>query len=228
MKVFWMTLIFTFVLGYLSRYTGRKTVVNGEIEYRANKGFYIIAVIILILVAGLRSGIGDTVTYRQLFDNTVPDIMYYIKQFGTLKETGFWLSMAAIKQYISTESQVFIFIYALITISLISIPFYKYSRVQELSFFLFITMGGYLVVMNGMRQYLAAAIVFCAFPWIQEKMVLLFPDSFVCRNYPFICHGFNNFLFCCKQKSMGKNNYANIIFRCRVIFDIFNYRTNSG
>lgn len=169
MKVFWITLITTYILAMLSRTYGKSVTVKGEKIYRSNKFFFISAVVILILVAGLRRGIGDTGTYRNIFESVKPNVMYYFKQFGNLQETGFWVSLAAIKQFVSEDSQVFIFIYALVTITLICIPLYKYSRLSEMSIFLFITMGGYLVVMNGMRQYLAAAILFWAFPWIEER-----------------------------------------------------------
>lgn len=165
MTAFWLTLISTFGLTKLSNFKGNSSNRNRK----TNIYLYSLAVLILILVAGLRKGIGDTYTYRDLFDSTVPSVTYYLKQFNSLSEYGFWVSMAFIKQFISNNSQVFIFIYAAITIALISCTLYKTCQPSELGPYFFITMGGYLVVMNGMRQYLASAILFAAFPLIKKK-----------------------------------------------------------
>ena len=165
MKVFWITLFLTFILSKLAQYTGIKS--NHRII--PNKFLFFLVVAILVLVAGLRSGIGDTGTYRDLFERTDANFIGYLKQAGELTEFGFWISMAFIKQFISNDSQVFIFIYALITIVLITWRLYKEAEPLDLSMYLFITMGCYLVVMNGMRQYLAAALLFAAFPLIQQR-----------------------------------------------------------
>lgn len=176
MTVFWMTLVSTFGLAKLSDYYAYRR----NKTYKPNKFFYIVAVLILIFVAGLREGIGDTWNYRNIFESAVPSVSFYLKQFNTLSEYGFWVTLAFIKQYISTDSQVFIFIYASITIGLISYTLYKNCDPAELGLYFFITMGGYLVVMNGMRQYLASAIIFSAFPLIkQKKWYLYFPIVYV-------------------------------------------------
>ena len=65
-------------------------------------------------------------------------------------------------QRITDDPQLFIFITALITNILIVIVLYKYSRMFELSLYVYITYGMYLTSMNGIRQFLAAAIVFTA------------------------------------------------------------------
>lgn len=170
MTVFWITLASTFGLTKLSDYYAYRR----NKTYKPNKFFYFTAVFILIMIAGLRRGIGDTSTYRDLFDSAIPDVSFYLKQFDTLSEYGFWVTLAFIKQFISTDSQVFIFLYATITISLICYTLYKNCDPAELGIFYFITMGGYLVVMNGMRQYLASAILFAAFPLIEKKKWYLY------------------------------------------------------
>lgn len=176
MTVFWITLASTFGL---TKYADLYSHKNSKV-YKPNKILYILAVLILIFVAGLRSGIGDTGTYRDLFDTARPDILYYLKQFNTLTEYGFWISMAFIKQFISDDSQVFIFIYAAITITLIALTLYKNCKPSELGIYFFITMGGFLVVMNGMRQYLASSMLFAAFPLIKKrKWYLYFPIVYI-------------------------------------------------
>lgn len=69
-------------------------------------------------------------------------------------------------QKISPDPQILIFTTALITNFLIICVLYKYSRFFELSSFVFITSGMFTTSMNGIRQYLAAAIAFMATKYI--------------------------------------------------------------
>ena len=71
-------------------------------------------------------------------------------------------------QNISNDPQILIFTTALITNVLIVITLYKYSRMIELSLFVFIASGMYTVSMNGIRQSLAAAIIFAATKYILD------------------------------------------------------------
>ena len=68
----------------------------------------------------------------------------------------------------SNDPQLLIFTTALITNVLIVITLYKYSRMIELSLFVFIASGMYTVSMNGIRQSLAAAIIFAATKYILD------------------------------------------------------------
>ncbi|MEH7419516.1 EpsG family protein, partial [Neobacillus drentensis] len=69
-------------------------------------------------------------------------------------------------QKISDNPQLLIFSVALLTNLLIVQVLYKYSRMIELSLFAYIAAGMYTVSMNGIRQFLAAAIVFAATKFI--------------------------------------------------------------
>lgn len=89
-------------------------------------------------------------------------------------EWGFTLYYTLIKEFISDKSQWFIIISAVVTLVSIFIVFYRYSEYIELAIFYFITMGCYLVTMNGIRQYLVSAILFLAFPWIIKKKWYLY------------------------------------------------------
>lgn len=122
----------------------------------------------MILVSGLRKGIGDTWTYKNIFDTIPANVSQYLSSNIINEDRGFYLIVAFIKQFISTDNQVPIFIFAAITLSLIMISLYKYSNNMPMATFLFITMGCYAVSMNGVRQYLATAILFCTLPLIKK------------------------------------------------------------
>ena len=81
---------------------------------------------------------------------------------GVIKEQddiGFGI-LQMVLQSISKDPQLLIFTTALITNTLIVIVLYNYSRFVELSLFVYITGGLFIVSMNGIRQVLAAAIAF--------------------------------------------------------------------
>jgi len=116
---------------------------------------------IMILVAGLQKNIGDTVFYIHAYNITDFTWEHIISN----KDKGFNLFQMLL-QSVSREPQVLIFVVALITNVLILIPLYQYSRMFELSLFVYITSGMYISSMNGIRQFMAAAIAFAATKFI--------------------------------------------------------------
>lgn len=171
MTIWWITLISTFVFSWFATKTGKIYRTNTPlVRYKANKIVAIVPCMILIVVAGLRSNIGDTSTYIFSFRNSIPD---NLKEFFlTVDYEGDWgfdLLQTVIKQIWGNKPQYMIFICSFITIICIFINFYKYSDYLELAVFYFITAGNYLVTMNGIRQYLVSAILFLAFPLVIRK-----------------------------------------------------------
>lgn len=69
---------------------------------------------------------------------------------------------------LSEDPQILILATALITNMLIVLVLYKYSRMIEMSLFVYITSGLFLVSMNGIRQFLSASIIFAATKYIMD------------------------------------------------------------
>ena len=111
----------------------------------------------LVVVSGLRSNIGDTYFYKHIYEMNDFTWEYITSQ----KDIGFGILQMILKRY-SEDPQIMLFTTALITNVLIVFVLYKYSRMFELSIFVYITGGLYLVSMNGIRQALAASIIFVA------------------------------------------------------------------
>ncbi len=129
----------------------------------------------LVLVAGLRNNIGDTVFYIHSY--RVDDFSW-----GSIiqkKDIGFGLLQMLLKQ-ISNDPQILLFVTAMITNLLIVAVLYKYSRQLDLSLYIYITSGAFIVSMNGVRQFLAAAMVFAVTKslfdgkWKTYMLVVLF------------------------------------------------------
>lgn len=170
MTVWWITLASSYLLCLIARSTGKIVYQNGRYTEKCNKVIAFFAMMVLILVAGLRNGIGDTVIYMDGFKTAPSTIAASIKMFVNkeMKDRGFYLLEGIIKS-VKDDKHFFIFVMSFVTIGLIFMTYYKYSEYLELSIYLFITTGCYLVTMNGIRQYLASAILFFFFPMIENR-----------------------------------------------------------
>lgn len=180
MTVFWLTLVVVFISGYFAReYGGNLVIADGIAQSQPNKFFAFIAIAVLILVSGLRipqgGAIGDTGMYTHAFlmvSNNFADSFAQWKLFNG--DSGFSVFLSFIKEFISNDPQSFIFVCALITNLCICIVLYKYSAIFEVSLYLYITTGFYLVTMNGVRQSLVAAILFLCIRLITDGKWLPF------------------------------------------------------
>ncbi len=181
MTIFWITLAAAYILAVIARMWATETNIQGNllVAERPNAVLAFMVTLTLALVSGLRNNIGDTGYYAHAYT-------LHTGEFGgfTLTgESGFEILQVLLLK-ISTDPQILIFFCAIVTNVLIMIIVYKYSPLYELSVFFYIASGMYIVTMNGMRQYLAAAIIFAATPFLLKKdwkkyfLVVIFASLF--------------------------------------------------
>lgn len=164
MTILWINLATVFTLSFLSRFSAKYPKKTNEfVPISPNKMLAFGATVTLVLVSGLRQNIGDTYFYRHAYqiNNFTWD---HIKDGSDI---GF-LFLQMILKNISNDPQILILTTALITNFLIVLVLYKYSRLFEISLYVYITSGLFLVSMNGVRQFLAAAIIFAATKYILD------------------------------------------------------------
>jgi len=162
MAVLWVNFFIVFISSLFSRYFSRS--MEGAITYiKPNKLLVFFSIASLVLVSGLRNNIGDTYFYMHSY--RIGD--FSLENFKFEAEFGFQL-LQSILHLISRDPQILIFTTALLTNLLIVVTLYKYSRKIEISLFVYIAAGMFTVSMNGIRQYLAAAIIFAATKYILE------------------------------------------------------------
>lgn len=166
MTVLWLNLFIVYAAALYARFVARPAAIH---TYTAPAGIkpskFMTAVVMLtfVLISGLRNNIGDTVFYIHTY--TIQDFSWsYIL---SEKDIGFGVLQKLLKQF-SSDPQLLIFVTALITNVLIVQVLYKYTRLFELSVYLYITSGLYIVSMNGIRQFLASAIVFAGIRFLFE------------------------------------------------------------
>lgn len=156
MRVFYITLCLIFFVSLMANsLRGRSG--------KPNLLFTVMIMAILVLVSGLRNGIGDTGAYKQLYRTIVSagNIPY-----GSY-ETGFVVFLTLLT-HISINPQFMIFVNALITNVCNIGVLRKYSSLFELQTYMYITSGYYLVTMNGVRQALVAAVMFASTKFITQ------------------------------------------------------------
>lgn len=164
MTLLWINLAIVFIFSFLARYFATPVFTTRlTIPFKPNKVFVVGALLSLILISGLRANIGDTYFYKHIYE--INDFTW--EYVSAQKDIGFGL-LQMLLQKISDDPQIMIFTTALITNILIISVLMKYSRMFELSTYVYITGGLFLISMNGIRQVLAAAIIFTATKYLIE------------------------------------------------------------
>ncbi|PGL70323.1 EpsG family protein [Bacillus sp. AFS055030] len=167
MTPLWINLALVFVFSFFARYAAIPNF-SYELKYtpvsiRPNKILVFGALLSLVLISGLRSNIGDTYFYAHIYKMYDFTWDYVLSQ----KDIGFGIFQMVLKHY-SDDPQIMIFITAMITNILIVAVLYNYSRIFEISMYVYITGGLFLVSMNGIRQVLAASIAFTGIKFLME------------------------------------------------------------
>jgi transmembrane protein EpsG len=161
MTILWLCLFIGFSMALLARYFAYVPSI-GALTIRPNRFLVFLTIAVLALVSGLRNNIGDTYFYMHSY--TITDFRMGFEFEG---DFGFNLYQLLLQQ-VSKDPQILIFVTSVITILLIGLVLHKYSRMFELSVYVFITGGMYITSMNGIRQFLASAIIFAASKYLFE------------------------------------------------------------
>ncbi|CAM4112316.1 EpsG family protein [Paenibacillus alkaliterrae] len=162
MTILWITLAFVFSVSLAARYFSVPAGIAPS-TIIPNKYLAFIAALTLAAVSGLRVNIGDTFFYMHSY--SIGDFSW--ESIADSNDIGFNILQMLLKQ-LSDEPQILILTTGVLTNLLIVMVLYKYTRLFELSVFLYITMGTFTVSMNGIRQFMAAAIIFAATKYVLE------------------------------------------------------------
>lgn len=155
MELYYGAVAMTFGCALLSRMADEK-------RYKALAMFWILMVMaILVFFSGTRTGIGDTGMYKHTYTRLVAN-----PTLGNSSgDYGFTLLNIILTKF-SSDPQTIVFVTALITNIANIYVFRKYKSAMELQVFMYIAAGYFTVTMNGMRQCLAASLLFLCTPLI--------------------------------------------------------------
>lgn len=149
----------------------RRELVCGGLRERWYPINAFLLVLPLILWAGLRKDIGDTNAYVINFQNAPSSLPTLLSQLNAdSKDPGFSVLMTLVKSIGITDYKVFFMLIAAFQMWCICHTFRKYSPNYWISMFLFVASTDYISWMfNGMRQFLAATMIFGAFDLMVKK-----------------------------------------------------------
>lgn len=175
MAVYYFCLGWVSIWGIISYFT-QKQIKISDIEYEGRARILIafIAILPVIILAGCRTSVADTQAYIQSFESYPSNILnaYNMIFDETRRDPGFFALSVLFKQFICTDYTMWLSVIAIITGLGIMIPLYKYSCNYGISMFLFIASCQFTWMFNGMRQFLAASILFgCTGLILKRKFV---------------------------------------------------------
>lgn len=165
----WVIVYLITVLFAIPLLNSKNEIKNGVISNlnKTNKQIILMFSILSILFSGLRSGIGDTGYYLYMY-SMISD-MDHQRFFNYLakKDAGFKILVFLLSR-IFRNPQFFLIILSSVIIICFIIVIERYSENIGLSIILIVSTGIYVSSMNGVRQYLAASVLFLAMPYIIE------------------------------------------------------------
>lgn len=171
---FWWLLIWPFIVGGMTFIISpqQEEIVLGKKCVRWHWLFAIILAAPYVIWAAYRTdGFGDTGMYRNTFRNMPVGLSHLAEHIAQrTRAKGFVVFEYIFKTVISQSDVAFFFFVALFQLLCLVYIYRKYSRNYWLSIFLFIASTDYMAwVHNGMRQFIAASIIFIGIPFIIQK-----------------------------------------------------------
>lgn len=165
--VYLMVLVVTVTFGMMAQ-TNPKTRITrtGAYSTRPDPVFAFVVAATLIAVAGLRYRVGTD--YMAYYRTRVTDwhtVWDYLIHF---REPGIRL-LSKISTMILDDGATLIFICSIIIIGIYSLMIYRYSPMYLVSVLIFLFLGDWTGSFNGIRQYLAAAVVFAGHRYILKR-----------------------------------------------------------
>lgn len=174
---FWLPILWMIGAGIvLYKMPKTSVLVGGQVRERWYWVTSIMLVAPLIIWAGARNDYGDTYSYIRHFSRAptyLEDLPVYLA--NNTKDQGFTILMALCKLMGVRTYSGFFMIIASVQILCMVYTFRRYSSDMWICFFLFVASTDYLSWMfNGIRQFLAATLIFAGFDLMVKKRHLSF------------------------------------------------------
>ncbi|MBR6594807.1 MAG: EpsG family protein [Clostridia bacterium] len=170
MAVYIFMIIWVAVVGFMSKGTEVTEIIDGREEKRCSYTYSILIFSVIILFTGLRSSVGDTLTYIKNFNNLDVEATSLSELFW--ESNGYqlyYIYSYLIKRFVSDSATVFLFGIALISGIFSMMGFRRSSPDYGFSVLLFMLSGRFVWMMNGIKQFAAAALMFMAMKYITDK-----------------------------------------------------------
>ena len=159
-------------IAYSAKLKRKETILGQETE-RYSLLFAIIAFLPIFMFATLGEIRSDIWAYLGAFDELSPSFNRLFQNWWTEKGPGFILIEVLIKYVFGNNRDAFRIVFGIIQSIPLVLIYRKYSEDYIFSIFLFIATGSYNGwMMNGLRQFVAACIIFAATPLLIKKKII--------------------------------------------------------
>ena len=165
--VYWAVLCAVIIFGALAEANPKTLYTRNRVSYvRPDPGAALLLALVLILVSGFRYRVGtDFMAYYRMH---IADWGQVFQDLVGFNEGGFTL-LTKLSRSIWDNGQSLIFTSAIITIGLYAWTIYRFSPTYLLSMLLYLFLGHWQGSFNGIRQYIASAILFAGHRLILKK-----------------------------------------------------------
>ena len=160
------------LVAYSAKLKRKETVLGQETE-RYSLLFAVITFLPVFLFVSVGEIRSDIWAYLDGYDKLSPSISEVFQNWWNDKGPGFTLIEVLIKRVFGNNHDAFRIVFALIQSIPLILIYRKYSEDYVFSIFLFIAMGNYNGwMMNGLRQFVAACIIFAATPLLVRRKII--------------------------------------------------------
>ncbi len=170
MKVYLFMILWIVVVGFISKGSEVTETINGREEKRTNYTYAILMFAVIIIFTGLRSSVGDTFAYIKNFDRLDVESTSLVNIFKNNEAYQLYSAYGYIvKKFISEDSTIYLFGIALISGIFAMIGYRRCSCDYMYTLVLFMLSGKFVWMMNGIKQFAAAALLLMAMKYITEE-----------------------------------------------------------
>ncbi|MBR4727349.1 MAG: EpsG family protein [Clostridia bacterium] len=171
--VFWVMVVWVLAVGFFLKdsLTTRRVCDDGAIEYSSSALYSFLLFLLPVILVGLRSDFIDTASYIYGFERA-PATMSKLVEHANLRDHSklFYGLEVVFKVFVTENAQVWIALIAVLQGFLIMRTLRKYSCDLMMSTYLLVTSAMVAQWMcNGMRQFIAVAILFACTRWLLEN-----------------------------------------------------------
>lgn len=168
MIVYWLLLAWTTFVALTMKkwFIFKVRTVGGKTEAKPLLLSYLFAMLPLMFIVGMRSGIADTFAYIATFKILPTTFSEILKLSG--RDHLFYQVSALIKM-IYPHPNFWLTVIAFVQTLLICVTIKRYSEIPGISFFVFIASTEFTFMLNGMRQFVAVTILFAAYRFLAQK-----------------------------------------------------------
>lgn len=181
MIIYWSMILWVFLIYLVYSMTHKEEIklTDYNIQQGIQKKIPLVYAVLVfgyfIFWIGMRSGIADTFQYISTYKLIPADFSTAWSQIEwDGKNPGFDLFNALFKCFISQDYHWWLMTIAIVCGVCLVTVFRKYSVNYFMSCFLFMTMITYTWMLNGMRQFIAVAILFLCCDWIKDGKFIKF------------------------------------------------------